>query len=619
MSVKMREIFIFSLLMLHSSIVADEIDCSDLTFFCTTDNTYLPCFYDEVRNITVTVSDRSEACPSGTFCDSLSDEPCNAGIDCSGKEFFCPTTSSYMRCDRKPDGTFRTSSNDVQFCPEDIYCDNIYGTVACDSSVIPDPVLTTDEATSESTEAPTETTETPTETTEAPTETTEAPTETTEAPTETTEAPTETTEAPTETTKAPTETTEAPTETTEAPTETTEAPIETTEAPTTTIAPPLGELVGYTCAGAGRYPHPTDCRRYIFCAVFGSTYRNSQRQCPNELVYHADSDGCKLDTTPCDNMDFKCVTTGRFADPLNPSKYVWCLRISGSFHAFKYTCPIGKIYDGNNACVEPIVIAAIDALAEDEPINLYSTSRRSLAVRNNDEAVEEWYVESDEMVADRISLISNEDASVYAREATAAPTESTETPTTTIAPPLGELVGYTCAGDGLYPHPTDCRRYISCSVSGLTYKNRQRQCPNELVYHADYEGCKLDTTPCDNMDFKCVTTGRFADPLNPSKYVWCLRISGSFHALKYSCPIGKIYDGNNACVEPIVITAIDALAEDDPLNLYSTSRRSLAVRNDDEADEERYVESDEMVADRISLNSNEDASVYARDEKYSRL
>ncbi|KAG4080706.1 hypothetical protein HA402_013236 [Bradysia odoriphaga] len=388
MSVKIREIFIFSLLMLHSSMIEAEIDCSGLTFFCTTDNTYLPCIYDEVRNITVTVTDRSEACPSGTFCDPLSDEPCDAGIDCSGKEFFCPTISSYMRCDRKPDGSFRTSSNDVQLCPEDMYCDNIYGTVACDSSVIPDPEVTTDEPTTESTEAPTESTEAPTESTEAPTESTEAPTESTESPTETTEEPTESTEAPTE----------------------------STEAPTTTISPALGELVGYTCAGAGRYPHPTDCRRYIFCVVSGSTYRNSQRQCPNDLVYHADFDGCKLDTTPCDNMDFKCVTTGRFADPLNPSKYVWCLRINGAFYALKYTCPIGKIYDGNNACVEPIVINEIETLAVDDPLNVYSTSRRSLAVRNDDEADDERYVESDEMVADRISLNSNEDASVYARD-----------------------------------------------------------------------------------------------------------------------------------------------------------------------------------------------------------
>lgn len=121
------------------------------------------------------------------------------------------------------------------------------------------------------------------------------------------------------------------------------------------------------------------------------------------------------------------------------------------------------------------------------------------------------------------------------------------------------------------------------------------------------------------MEFKCVETGRFANPLDPSKYYWCLKVNGAFMTLKYSCPAGKIYDGRNACIEPMAINSIETWAINESLNVYSTSRRSLSVQENDVADEERYLESDEMVADRISLNSNEDASVYARDDKYSRL
>lgn len=102
--------------------------------------------------------------------------------------------------------------------------------------------------------------------------------------------------------------------------------------------------------------------------------------------------------------------------------------------------------------------------------------------------------------------------------------------------------------------------------------------------------------------------------MNPSKYIWCLKVNGVFIRVKYSCPAGKIYNGVDACVEPNVISAIEtfALPEDDPLNLYSTSRRSLSIQNNNEADDELYEESDEMIADRINLNSNEDASVNVR-------
>lgn len=42
-----------------------------------------------------------------------------------------------MRCTVQPDGTFRTTSNDVIMCPDETYCDHNYGDFECDSPVIP--------------------------------------------------------------------------------------------------------------------------------------------------------------------------------------------------------------------------------------------------------------------------------------------------------------------------------------------------------------------------------------------------------------------------------------------------------------------------------------------------
>lgn len=62
-----------------STIEADEIDCMGKRFFCTTEDTFLLCFDDALRNTTVTVSNRIAFCPSGTFCDESSDELCDSG------------------------------------------------------------------------------------------------------------------------------------------------------------------------------------------------------------------------------------------------------------------------------------------------------------------------------------------------------------------------------------------------------------------------------------------------------------------------------------------------------------------------------------------------------------
>lgn len=355
MSAKIKKVFIFSLLMLHLSMIKAQteeiggIDCLGKDFYCTAGNAYLLCLYDEARDTTVTFTDRSEWCASG-FCDESNDVPCDNGIDCGGKKYWCPTIYNYQRCAVQPDGTFRTTSKDVTSCPGGNFCDN-NGLYECDSLESPPSVSSTT------------TTETPT----------------------------------TETSTS----TEPPTTT-------------STEPPTTPI---LGELSGYTCSGTGIFPHPTDCHRYINCYISNSKYLTSQLQCPNDLVYHSELGGCTRDTTPCDNLEFKCEAIGRFADPLNPNKYFWCLKVMGIFQKLKYSCPVGKMYNGVNACVEPIITNTIEtfALPEDDLLNLYSTSRRSLSIQNNDEVDDERYVESDEMVADRIDLNSNEDASVYNR------------------------------------------------------------------------------------------------------------------------------------------------------------------------------------------------------------
>lgn len=142
------------------------------------------------------------------------------------------------------------------------------------------------------------------------------------------------------------------------------------------------------------------------------------------------------------------------------------------------------------------------------------------------------------------------------------------------------------------------------------------------MYHPVLRYCSLDTKPCEDLEFKCETTGRFADPTNANKYIWCLSFGTKFVQLKYSCPVGKVFDGVMACVEPSEIAPIETFALSgvvDPENLYSTSRHSLSFQNNDETDEELYEESDETVANRIYLNSNEDASIINQDGERFRL
>lgn len=58
-------------------------------------------------------------------------------MDCDGKSFLCHTDSSYLQCAGQPDGSFRTISTEIQYCPPETYCDHNYGDYECISPAIP--------------------------------------------------------------------------------------------------------------------------------------------------------------------------------------------------------------------------------------------------------------------------------------------------------------------------------------------------------------------------------------------------------------------------------------------------------------------------------------------------
>jgi len=195
-------------------------------------------------------------------------------------------------------------------------------------------------------------------------------------------------------------------------------------------------------------------------------------------------------------------------------------------------------------------------------------------------------------------------------------TPETTTPRLIPAPPtvarLPPLPDFECTDSGIFPHPTDCHRYVRCNYvfDASRYENSQYYCVNELIFDPLLQKCTTNTKPCEDLLFKCVVSGWFADPSSPHKYINCVpKKDSTFYKVNYTCPGGKIFEViAKACVEPNQDVEIETL-----------SRRTLSLIQGDEGeeDEEFLEESDEMVADKIYFNSNEDASVNLHnDESY---
>lgn len=66
-----------------------------------------------------------------------------ANIDCEGKAFLCPTVNSYLQCTDQPDGSSRTTTTEIRYCPPGTYCDHNYGEFECDSPLIPESATST--------------------------------------------------------------------------------------------------------------------------------------------------------------------------------------------------------------------------------------------------------------------------------------------------------------------------------------------------------------------------------------------------------------------------------------------------------------------------------------------
>lgn len=66
-----------------------------------------------------------------------------SSMDCDGKEFICLTIYTYLQCVNQTDGSTRTFSNEIQYCPTATYCDHNYGEYECDSPEIPSNTTST--------------------------------------------------------------------------------------------------------------------------------------------------------------------------------------------------------------------------------------------------------------------------------------------------------------------------------------------------------------------------------------------------------------------------------------------------------------------------------------------
>uniref|UniRef100_A0A182F454 Uncharacterized protein n=1 Tax=Anopheles albimanus TaxID=7167 RepID=A0A182F454_ANOAL len=112
--------------------------------------------------------------------------------------------------------------------------------------------------------------------------------------------------------------------------------------------------------------------------------------------------------------------------------------------------------------------------------------------------------------------------------------------------------GILCTGLGVFPDPTDCRRFHYCTVLG-DY-SRPFRCPRDYVYNSLKKTCSRSTT-CRTVTCRPNARSIFVPyPLNPAYYAYCNYNRFGFppvlrNILMYKCESGAEFNAvANGCV-----------------------------------------------------------------------
>lgn len=109
---------------------------------------------------------------------------------------------------------------------------------------------------------------------------------------------------------------------------------------------------GWECPKFGRYPHPSNCRKYVQCRLCGN---NQVYECPFEQAF--DGKQCSSDWSACSQISECKYDREVLADPWDESNYFICVRKKATIHKFfifRRFCPEGHIFDINQLQCKPI-------------------------------------------------------------------------------------------------------------------------------------------------------------------------------------------------------------------------------------------------------------------------
>lgn len=93
---------------------------------------------------------------------------------------------------------------------------------------------------------------------------------------------------------------------------------------------PCQIVSGWACRKLGRYPHPTNCQKYVQCHFCGD---NTVYECPYEHAF--DGRQCSSDWSTCGHLRQCQHDREIIPDPWNISNYFICIRKKGFLHKFQ--------------------------------------------------------------------------------------------------------------------------------------------------------------------------------------------------------------------------------------------------------------------------------------------
>lgn len=314
---------------------------------------------------------------------------------------------------------------------------------------------------------------------------------------------------------------------------------------------PSPEKLILNCVAPSVHPHPTDCTKYYQCFESSEEIGVQEYDCPRGKIFDPSNSTCSYPTDINPSRDCRpnaqpanttCSSDGYFVQPDDCSKYFRCVgNDDGSFAVIQFECADGKLWNPN----------IIDCSAPHEIVAPQNCKYQN----NNDEFKEEE--DDDELrqfesrkfqslgVAPMIDeLQTNDDVNPIVN-----------TFNTTIYNSTDDGGNFVCPGEGVYPDPSDCSKYILCGEDGF---NVTLSCIRNEAYNAYIEECSSDWSACRTPPNCTRDDQRLADPKDNEFYFNCAIRGYSpmpiYEITKQRCPSRMTFDAaDEKCVPAIVV------------------------------------------------------------------